>query len=79
MKAQGKKLHHHRTRRGERELDVGDSTCIASAFYSPKDKLLTVEFVKGGGTYQFDGVGNGTAKRIENEDAGVVLNTEVLD
>jgi hypothetical protein len=57
-----KKLHHHRSRRAERELDVGNSTCIDSAFYSRRDKVLTVTFIKGGGTYQYDGVTNGEAK-----------------
>ena len=72
-----KKLHHHRTRRGERELEVGNSTCIEQAFYSRKDKVLTVQFVKGGGTYQYDGVTNREAKDVE-EWGGAALNEEIL-
>lgn len=77
MSHKHRKLHHHRSRRAERELDVGDSTCMEQAFYSRRDKLLTVTFIKGGSTYQFAGVTNGEAKDVE-QGGGAALNDEIL-
>jgi hypothetical protein len=72
-----RKLHHHRHRGAkERELDVGGSTCIEAAYYDRIDKVLTVEFVKGG-TYQFAGVTRGEAKDVEIG-GGEALNAEIL-
>jgi hypothetical protein len=76
-----KKLHHHRARRDEVELDVSGSSAIAAAYYQPGKGggVLTVEFVKSKGVYQFDNVSKGTAKRIETEGAGETINNEILD
>ena len=50
---------------------------MEQAFYSRRDKLLTVTFVKGGGTYQFEDVTNGEAKDVE-QGGGAALNDEIL-
>jgi len=69
------KAHKHRSR--ERELDVSGSTCASEASYDPRSKELTVTFLKGGGTYVFDGIGRGLVKRFE-DDPGITLNNEII-
>ena len=72
-----KHLHHHRTRKGERALDVGNSQCVAVAYYSPKDEVLTVEFIKGDGVYQYSDIGRGLVKRFKDA-PGETLNDEII-
>jgi hypothetical protein len=70
-------VRHEETRAHVARLDVRGSDCLDAAYYSAKDKTLTIEFAKGG-TYQFDGIPRSIAKAIENDDPGEVVNSDVL-
>jgi hypothetical protein len=71
------KVKHHKHRSRERDVDVSGSACVEQASYDPRSKELTVTYIKGGGTYTYEGVGRGLAKDFE-DDPGVTLNTEII-